>query len=237
MRVHEFAELAGVTVKALHHYDRLGLLKPRRTEAGYRIYTERDLEHLEQIVALKFLGLGLRQIRTVLERGELGLVDALRMQRQVLEEKQRQLTRAIRAIEEAQRAIRPGEATDPAVLRKLIEVINMPDGFSEEAMSKFKDLYELMRSEEWRSLHRDFTAALGQEPTGEKAQALAARMKDLMDRDAGVLQAVADPETLASMKKAAGELPPELVKRFEESNVRKMVPFMMKALAGLGEKS
>ena len=34
-RVHEFVELAGVTVKALHHYDRLGLLKPGRTDAGY----------------------------------------------------------------------------------------------------------------------------------------------------------------------------------------------------------
>jgi hypothetical protein len=62
-KVHEFAELAGVTVKALHHYDRLGLLTPRRTEAGYRVYTERDLERLEQIVALKFLGLPLRQIK------------------------------------------------------------------------------------------------------------------------------------------------------------------------------
>jgi MerR family transcriptional regulator, thiopeptide resistance regulator len=38
-RIHEFAELAGVTVKALPHYDRIGLLTPRRTEAGYRMYT------------------------------------------------------------------------------------------------------------------------------------------------------------------------------------------------------
>ena len=56
-QVHEFAELAGVAVKALHHYDRLRLLTPRRTKAGYRVYTELDLERLEQIVALKFLGL------------------------------------------------------------------------------------------------------------------------------------------------------------------------------------
>jgi DNA-binding transcriptional MerR regulator len=45
--VHEFAELAGVTVKALHHYDRLGLLKPRRNDAGYRVYSPADLERLE----------------------------------------------------------------------------------------------------------------------------------------------------------------------------------------------
>jgi hypothetical protein len=53
-RTREFAKLAGVTVRALHHYDRLGLLKPRRTPAGYRAYSTRDLEGLEQIVALKW---------------------------------------------------------------------------------------------------------------------------------------------------------------------------------------
>ena len=58
-KIHEFAKLAGVTVKALHHYDRLELLQPGRTEAGYRVYCDRDLETLEQIVALKFLGIPL----------------------------------------------------------------------------------------------------------------------------------------------------------------------------------
>ena len=43
-RAREFAELAGVTVRTLHHYDRLDLLKPRRTDAGYRLYRDRDLE-------------------------------------------------------------------------------------------------------------------------------------------------------------------------------------------------
>lgn len=47
-RVHQFAELAGVTVKALHHYDRLALLRPKRTDAEYRLYTVRDLERLKQ---------------------------------------------------------------------------------------------------------------------------------------------------------------------------------------------
>jgi DNA-binding transcriptional MerR regulator len=53
----EFANIAGVTVRTLHHYDRLGLLTPRRTLAGYRVYAARDLEVLEQIVVLKFIGI------------------------------------------------------------------------------------------------------------------------------------------------------------------------------------
>src|SRR5437588_5739759 len=97
-KVQEFAELAGVTVRALHHYDRLGLLKPRRTDSGYRLYGISDLERLEQIVALKFLGLTLKQIRTLLQREKLALPDALRMQRTVLEGRRCLLDRAIRAI-------------------------------------------------------------------------------------------------------------------------------------------
>jgi hypothetical protein len=45
-RISEFALLAGVTVRALHHYDRLGLLKPRRTQTRYHVYSARDLETL-----------------------------------------------------------------------------------------------------------------------------------------------------------------------------------------------
>src|SRR5438128_11272638 len=64
--VREFAELAGVTVKALHYYERRGLLAPRRTRAGYRRYTLRDLARLERIIALKTLGLPLKQITPML---------------------------------------------------------------------------------------------------------------------------------------------------------------------------
>jgi MerR family regulatory protein/Acetyltransferase (GNAT) domain len=44
--VQEFAALTGVTVRALHHYDRLGLLQPRRTSSGYRLYGRRELQRL-----------------------------------------------------------------------------------------------------------------------------------------------------------------------------------------------
>ena len=47
-RIQEFARLAGVTVRALHHYDRLGLMKPSgRSEAGYRLYRDCDLARAE----------------------------------------------------------------------------------------------------------------------------------------------------------------------------------------------
>ena len=101
---HEFARRAGVTIRTLHHYDRLGLLKPSgRTTAGYRVYSDRDLVRLEQIVALKFIGFPLSQIRELLNRRDTDLSATLRQQRLSISEKRAHLDRAIRAIEQARR--------------------------------------------------------------------------------------------------------------------------------------
>ena len=98
----EFAKLTGVTVRTLHHYDRLGLLTPAaRSQAGYRIYGESDLARLEQIVVLKFLGLPLKQIRDLLDRKALDLVEVLRLQKGALLEKRRRLDAALDALDRA----------------------------------------------------------------------------------------------------------------------------------------
>jgi len=211
-RVKEFAELAGITVRALHHYDRLGLLKPRRTPAGYRMYSLRDMERLEQIVALRFLGIPLKQIKTLLDRSALDLPDALRLQRRVLEDKRLLLDRAIGAIREAEEAMRPGKPADAALLKKIIEVIEMQDNmnwskkyYSEEAQAKIEDRKALWSPElqervtrEWTELFRDVEAAIakGEDPAGAKAQALAARWKKLVEGFNG-----GDPQITSGLNK------------------------------------
>jgi DNA-binding transcriptional MerR regulator len=83
-RAKEFASLAGVTVRALHHYDRFGLLRPKqRSQAGYRLYSLRDFAPLGQLVVLKFLGIPLKQISRLLQP-EANLADVLQKQREVL---------------------------------------------------------------------------------------------------------------------------------------------------------
>jgi len=124
-RIGEFAKLAGVTVRALHHYDRIGLLKPERTSSGFRVYDLKGLERLEQIAALKFLGIPLKEIKLLLKHGPLTLADSLDMQRGALGEKRRLIDRAMVAIEAAEEAIRSGQTTDASILRKIIEVIDM----------------------------------------------------------------------------------------------------------------
>jgi MerR family transcriptional regulator, thiopeptide resistance regulator len=207
-RAHEFAELAGITVRTLHHYDRLGLLKPgRRTAAGYRLYEDRDLERLEQVVALKYLGMSLRQILSLLNGGPLGLQEALRMQRRLLLEKRQMLDRAIQAIGEAERtALAPGETG--AALRKIIEVIAMESNndwmskyHTEESKAKVEARKHLWSPElqervsgQWNELIADVEATLGEDPAGEKGQALAARWKELVEGFTG-----GDPDITASV--------------------------------------
>ena len=123
----EFAKRAGVTVRALHHYDRLGLLLPNgRTEAGYRLYCDRDLVRLEQILALKFIGFSLKEIQQLLKRGSRDLPAVLRRQRGMMEEKRRRLDLAIEAIRKAEAAA-AHDPTDWEAFRKIIEVIHMQD--------------------------------------------------------------------------------------------------------------
>ena len=107
-QVQEFADVAGVTVRTLHHYDRLALLQPQRTQSGYRLYRLSDLERLEQIAALKLLGLPLREIKELLDRDTRRLPEVLCAQRRALEEKRRQLDRVIHAITDLERTVAPG---------------------------------------------------------------------------------------------------------------------------------
>ena len=188
-KIRDFAKLAGVTVKALHHYDRLGLLKPLRTEAGYRVYDERDLETLEQIVALKFVGLPLKEIGVVLQRPALKLPDTLRLQRQALQERQELLGRAIRVIHSAEQAIASGKPAGLAMLKTIIEVIDMQNGiavmkkyYSEKSWEQHRRYYEEGPSPEWRELYLDAGALLGEDPGSEKAQALVERWFELSRR-------------------------------------------------------
>jgi MerR family transcriptional regulator, thiopeptide resistance regulator len=241
--VREFAQLAGVTVRALHHYDRLGLLKPSRTQAGYRLYSVRDLERLEQIVALKFLGIPLKQIGSLFHRGAPELSAALRMQRRVLEEKRRLLDNAIHAIQEAEKATPPGQRPDSALLTKIIEVIEMQDDmdwskkyYSEEAQAKIEERKQLWSPElqervyrEWQELFRDVEAALGEDPASAKAQALAARWKKLVEGFTG-----GDPQITAGLSKMyqdRSNWPGIMQQRMQPFNNKNVWEFIQKAFA------
>lgn len=186
----EFAVLAGVTVRTLHHYDRVGVLKPRRGDSGYRLYSLADLEKLEQITALKFLGLPLREIKALLSASPLTLVESLNAQLGALIEKRGQINRAIHAIEAAEKLVRPDRPTDAPVLRKIIEVIEMQQPqedfmrkyYTEEAWAKRNQIRSQASAEtklelrqSWAKLFLEVEAALDLDTESDAVQGLAKR--------------------------------------------------------------
>ncbi len=93
-QIKELANLTNITVRTLHHYDEIGLLKPSmRQDNGYRIYTEKDLLKLQQILALKFFGFNLIAIEELLAQNK-SLIDSFVMQAKLLQEKARMITKA-----------------------------------------------------------------------------------------------------------------------------------------------
>jgi len=164
-----------------------------------------DLERLEQIVTLRFIGLPLKEIRTPLCEKSGGISEAMRKQRGVLEQKRRLLDRAIDAIRHAELASAGGRAPDMQLLKNIIEVIEMQENenwalryHNESAQAKIKDRQkqwnpELQEqvSKQWLELIDEVQTAIDQaeDPAGSHGQELGRRWRELVEGFTG-----GDPE-------------------------------------------
>ena len=102
--VHEVARLSGVSVRALHHYDAIGLLKPAQvTEAGYRLYDENTLLRLQRILLLRELRFSLKEIREILDTPGYDPDAALCQQIRLLEMQREHLDKLIRHARQIQK--------------------------------------------------------------------------------------------------------------------------------------
>lgn len=99
MRVKEVADLIGVSVRTLHHYDDIGLLSPKTNEVGYRIYTDEDIEVLQQILFFKELGFPLKRIKEILHSPSFDRRKALLVQRRMLLDKRRRLDKMLETLD------------------------------------------------------------------------------------------------------------------------------------------
>jgi MerR family transcriptional regulator, thiopeptide resistance regulator len=134
--VGQVADVFGVTVRTLHHYDEIGLLVPsERSAAGYRLYTEADLRRLQQIVVYRRLELPLEQIAVLLDGDDDPGVH-LRRQRDAVMQRLDELTEIVDAID---RALEREMQQRPATTAELKELFG--DGFDEQ--------YEQEAQERW----------------------------------------------------------------------------------------
>lgn len=134
--VGQVADVFGVTVRTLHHYDEIGLLVPsERSPAGYRLYTDEDLKRLQQIVVYRRLEMPLDKIADLLDGGS-DQVDHLKRQRDSVMQRLDELKELVTAID---RALEREMNNRPATHEEMKEL------FGDE----FKDEYQQEAQERW----------------------------------------------------------------------------------------
>jgi len=132
--VGEVAELAGVTVRALHHYDELGLLSPGgRSEASYRLYSYDDLARLQEILIWRQLGFSLAEIRDLLDDPRYDRLGALERQRSMVEHELERLRALAKAVDAAIEAHRNGTRMEEASMFEGFD----PSEYEDEARARW----------------------------------------------------------------------------------------------------
>jgi DNA-binding transcriptional MerR regulator len=125
--VKDLCQLTGVSVQTMHHYDRIELLKPSlRLANGYRVYSEKDLLKLQQIIALKFFGFELSQIKTLITEEHEALTH-FSNQAQVLEQKALALLEGAKTLRSIINSVGDNKSIPWETIIQLIEVYRMTE--------------------------------------------------------------------------------------------------------------
>jgi MerR family transcriptional regulator, thiopeptide resistance regulator len=214
-RIQKFAQLANVTVRTLHHYDRLGLLSPTlRSASGYRLYRMEDLGQLERILVLRYLGLSLREIADLLATGDSAhsLHDTLTRQVTVLRERRAGIDRVLRAVERAQQQAQTEAEPDWPIYQSILKEIHMQQSqnwtekyYSSDAQAAIDERASAWTPElqakttaDWQQMYADVQSAIDRhvEPTSSEGKTLAARWMKLVEAFTG-----GKPEVLEGLNK------------------------------------
>ncbi|WP_144119998.1 MerR family transcriptional regulator [Catellatospora sichuanensis] len=135
--VGKVAELAGVTVRTLHHYDEIGLLSPsERSATGYRRYVEADLERLQQILYYRELEFSLEEIAAILDDPQSDATAHLRRQHELLTGRIKRMQEMVTAIEFAMEAKKVGVNLTPEERFEVFGDFN-PDDHTEEVEQRW----------------------------------------------------------------------------------------------------
>ncbi|MFL5540492.1 MAG: MerR family transcriptional regulator [Longimicrobiaceae bacterium] len=195
-KVGELADATGLTVRTLHHWDEIGLLKPsRRTRSGHRLYGDADVARLQQVTSLRQLGFPLEQIRDLLDRRGMSPreVVALHLAR-VREQIEQQRTLCAR-LEKIAKTLDAAGTVSADELIRTIEATTMYDQYytpeqREELAARAASIGEerIRQSQvDWQVLMDEVRAEMerGTDPADPRVQALAARWKALIEEFTG----------------------------------------------------
>ncbi len=195
------ATLTGVSVRTLHHYDHIGLVVPSvRTPAGYRGYTDADIERLHLVLVYRSVGLPLDDIRTLLDDADTDVLAHLQRQHELLLEQADRLQHTIKAVEELMNAHRSGIQLTAEEQVEIFGTTAFSEEYAAEAEERWGDTDAWKQSQQrvskftkqdWLDIKADGDALLaalaqakrdGVQPGSAEANELAARHRASIER-------------------------------------------------------
>lgn len=196
--VKDLSKLTGVSVQTLHHYDRIGLLKPSlRMQNNYRLYLDKDLLRLQQIIALKFFGFELSRIKALLD-GKLKANQHFGFQAKLLEQKANNLLEASKTLQTILTDFDDNKSINWKTIIKLIEVYKMTEQlenswvkeiFSPIELKQYADFETGLKLDEkesfkknWASLVTEMSKNLQNDPNSAIGINLGKKCMDLINR-------------------------------------------------------
>ena len=187
----EFAKKTGMTIRTLHYYDEIDLLKPSFiSPTGRRFYSDENIIQLQKIVSLKFLGYPLEKIHTLIHLKEWDIKESLEFQKQEMLQKMEQLQQVIRALDHALYITQEQGTMNANIFMMLIHNMHKEEEQKEWLSNYFpKEMVENMfkvpeeklkeLNLEMAELFSQLKAAYGQDPANPNVQALLKQYFDL----------------------------------------------------------
>lgn len=188
--INELCQLTSVSVRTLHYYDEINLLKPSfRANNGHRRYSEDDLSRLQQIVTLKYIGYSLMQIKRFLQDNKFDIDSSLKMQAEALAEEEVKINKASNLLHYLINQRKLNKPIDWKVGAKVIGILNLNENDKANWYKKYLDhtestSYEKFaktRTHKWLALFNEVKKNLKTNQDSDIAQRLIKKWHKLAD--------------------------------------------------------
>jgi DNA-binding transcriptional MerR regulator len=240
LKVGDLAKRTGLTVRALHHYDEIGLLRPSlHTDSGHRLYAGKDLARLQQVLSLRQLGFSLDEIRACLDRRDFSPLEVIELHCARLQEQialQTKLCERLTVI--AAQLREAGDVSAQDFLKTIEEMTMIESYYTPEQLESLKkrgkeigDERIQQVQEEWPKLIAEVRAEMqkGTSPQAPEVQALARRWQGLINEFTG-----GDPGIAGSLSRLWNEQGDNLTAKFgSQIDGRDLFEYINQALAAL----
>lgn len=238
-KVGELARNTGMSVRALHHYDEIGLLRPSlRTAAGHRLYDRRDIERLQQIHSLRSMGISLDETRRLLDGASASPRRVIDLHLARLQEQMAMQKHLVRRLKTLAHHLDTAEPVSLDELCKTIEeIMQVEKYFTPEQLEVLEERRISVGEERMQTVRDDWNEIIpkvrtamenGVDPTSPEILALARRWKSLVEEFTG-----GDPAIAGAVKKMYDNEGPALEQKLGNVPTPAMFEYISKSMAAL----